>query len=65
VAAATNLGIQHEMLLIQGKLGAINTVDATYNFPCKRHLFKNITFCNTLRGEVKLARNKQLKLLGR
>jgi hypothetical protein len=65
VAAAIKLGIQHKMLVIQGILGAINRVDATYNFPCKRCLFKNITFYNTSRGEVKLARNLKLKLLER
>ena len=56
VAATTNLIIKHNMLIIQGKLDVIN-MDTTYNFPCKRHLFKNLTFCTTSKGEVKLARN--------
>jgi hypothetical protein len=55
VAATTNLIIKYNMLLIQGKLDVIN--NGCYNFPCKRCLFKNLTFYNTSRGEVKLARN--------
>lgn len=63
VAATTNLIIKYNMLLIQGKLDVIN--NGCYNFPCKRCLFKNLTFYNTSRGEVKLARNWKWKLLGR